>query len=155
MPLSPLDLKAIACLMARARITWAELASVLGLSAPATADRVRKLEEQGVIQGYHAYINPQTLGYHLTAFIAVTLSHPQHRATFLQKVAALSEIQECHHITGEDDYWLKVRCRNTQDLEHLISDELKSLEGVQKTRTTIVLSTLKESPLLPMPALAE
>ncbi|NJL88059.1 MAG: Lrp/AsnC family transcriptional regulator [Leptolyngbyaceae cyanobacterium SM1_1_3] len=153
MTLSSLDYKAIAHLMTRAPITWAELASILKLSAPATADRVRRLEEQGVIQGYHAHIDPQKLGYPLTAFIAVTLNHPQGRAAFIQKVMDLPEVQECHHITGDDDYLLKVRCRSTQDLERLVSDELKSLSGVQKTRTTIVLSSVKESPLLPIPAI--
>ena len=145
-----LDLKVIQHLMRRARMTWSDLASSLGLSAPAAADRVRRLEERGVIQGYAALINPHSLGYNLTAFISVTLERPEHRAAFLEKVAALAEIQECHHVTGEDDYLLKARCRNTQDLERLISDELKSLPGLLKTRTTIALSTLKETTVLPI-----
>ena len=113
--------------MHQARITWSDLANSLGLSAPAAADRVRRLEERGVIQGYAALINPNSLGYMLTAFISVSLDRPEHRAAFLQQVESLAEIQECHHITGEDDYLLKVRCRNTQDLERLISDDLKNL----------------------------
>lgn len=155
MPLGPLDLKAIAYLMQRARITWSELAAVLGLSAPAAADRVRRLEERGIIRGYHAQVDPQQLGYLLTAFIAVTLDQPQSRQDFISKVMALPEIQECHHVTGEDDYLLKVRCRSTQALEHLISDQLKSLPGIQKTRTIIVLSTVKENFLLPVPPFDE
>ena len=103
-----------------------------------------------MIQGYAAQINPEAVGCDLTAFIAVSLGQAKHRAAFLQKVHELPEIQECHHVTGEDDYWLKVRCRNTKDLERLVSEELKGLAGVLKTRTTIVLSTAKETSALPI-----
>jgi Lrp/AsnC family leucine-responsive transcriptional regulator len=70
---------------------------------------------------------------------------------FLASVQAIPEIQECHHITGDGDYLLKVRCRGTRELEHLITDQLKVIPGVVRTRTTIVLSTLKETPILPLP----
>ena len=150
MNLDTLDLKVIRHLMRQARMTWSDLANSLGLSAPAAADRVRRLEERGVIQGYAALINPDSLGYNLTAFISVTLERPEHRAAFLQQVEALGEIQECHHVTGEDDYLLKVRCRGAQDLERLISDDLKSLPGILKTRTAIALSTVKETTALPI-----
>jgi Lrp/AsnC family leucine-responsive transcriptional regulator len=157
--LDALDLKVLRHLMAQARMTWAELAAQLGLSPPAAADRVRKLEERGVIQGYAARVNPQSLGYDLTAFVAVTLTHSRddrrsvpwdHRADFLAQINACAEIQECHHITGEDDYLLKVRCQGTQGLERLITDHLKAIPGVVKTRTTIVLSTVKETTALPV-----
>ncbi|MEO1127523.1 MAG: Lrp/AsnC family transcriptional regulator [Cyanobacteria bacterium J06639_16] len=146
-----LDLKVLQQLMHQARMTWSELASVLGLSAPAAADRVRRLEDKGVIQGYATVVDPVSLGYTLTAFVSVTLEHPQYRAAFIAKVEALPEIQACHHITGDDDYLLKVRAQSTQDLERIISDELKSLSGVQRTRTAIALSTLKETTALPVP----
>lgn len=144
------DYKILSVLLSQGRITWSELAGLLGLSAPATADRVRRLEDRGVIQQYAAVVNPEAIGCPVTAFIAVTLEHSCHRAEFLQKVQSLSQIQECHHVTGDDDYWLKVRCRNTKALEHLISNELKSLPGILKTRTTIVLSTAKETAALPL-----
>ncbi|NJO77886.1 MAG: Lrp/AsnC family transcriptional regulator [Cyanobacteria bacterium RM1_2_2] len=150
MSLDEIDSKVIQHLMAQGRITWSELASLLELSAPAAADRVRRLEERNVIQGYAAQINPEAVGCALTAFIAVSLGQAEHRAAFLQKVGELPEIQECHHVTGEDDYWLKVRCRHTKDLERLVSEELKGLAGVLKTRTTIVLSTAKETTALPL-----
>jgi Lrp/AsnC family transcriptional regulator, leucine-responsive regulatory protein len=150
MNLDEIDSKVIHHLMSQGRITWAELASLLDLSAPATADRVRRLEERRVITGYAAIVNAETIGYPLTALIAVTLEKPKHRAAFLKKVEQLAEIQECHHVTGDDDYWLKVRCRGTQDLERLISDELKELPGILRTRTTIVLSTVKETSALPI-----
>jgi Lrp/AsnC family transcriptional regulator, leucine-responsive regulatory protein len=149
MGLDEIDSKVICCLMAQGRITWSELAGLLELSAPATADRVRRLEERQVIQGYGAWVNPASVGCSLLALIAVTLEKPQHRSAFLQKVQELPEIQECHHVTGDDDYWLKVRCRDTQDLERLISDEIKALPGI-RTRTTIALSTVKETAVLPI-----
>lgn len=132
-------------------MTWAELAAQLGLSAPAAADRVRKLEERGVIQGYFTQVNAQSLGYDLTAFIAVVLEHPRDRAGFLAQVQAMPEIQECHHIAGDGDYLLKVRCQGTPGLERLITHQLKEISGVAQTRTTIVLSTVKETMSVPIP----
>lgn len=154
MTLDALDLKVVRHLMHQARMTWADLATLLGLSAPATADRVRRLEERGVIQGYATLIEPSSLGYDLTAFVSVTLERPQHRDAFLALVQALPEIQECHHVTGDDDYLLKVRCRSTADLERVISNEIKSLAGVVRTRTAIALSTPKETHALPIPAIS-
>lgn len=150
MSLDEIDYKIIRSLMMQGRMTWAELASVLELSAPAAGDRVRRLEERNVIQGYAALIDPDAIGYPLVAFVAVTLERPQHRAAFLELVHQLAEIQECHHIAGDDDYWLKVRCRDTKDLERLVSDDIKGLAGVIKTRTTIVLTTAKATPVLPV-----
>ncbi|MBW4517186.1 MAG: Lrp/AsnC family transcriptional regulator [Timaviella obliquedivisa GSE-PSE-MK23-08B] len=149
MDLDEIDSKVIQYLMTHGRITWAELAGALELSAPATADRVRRLEERQVIRGYTALVNPEAIGYPLTALIAVTLEKPKYRAPFLKKVEQLPEIQECHHVTGDDDYWLKVRCQDTHDLERLISD-VKELPGILRTRTTIVLSTVKETTVLPL-----
>lgn len=148
--LDAMDKKVVRHLMAYGRATWAELATLLGLSAPATADRVRRLEERGVIKGYAALVDPTALGLTLTAFVAVTLEHPEYRAEFLELVHALPQIQACHHVAGDYDYLLQLRCKNTADLEHFLTDSLKSKPGVIRSRTTIVLSTVKETPILPM-----
>jgi Lrp/AsnC family leucine-responsive transcriptional regulator len=145
------DFKILAALMRQGRMTWADLGNLLGLSAPATADRVRQLESRGVIKQFAALLNPSAVGYGLTAFIAVMLDRPQQRAGFLEHIQALPEIQECHHVAGEDDYWLKARCMNTQHLDWLVSEQLKTIPGVVRTRTTIVLSTNKETSALPLP----
>lgn len=150
MDLNSTDFKALQHLMAQGRITWSDLAGLLELSAPATADRVRRLEEKQVIKGYAALVDPESVGCSLTAFVFVTLDRPKHRSSFLKKVNAFPEIQECHHMTGDDDYLLKIRCANTRELEQLVSEEIKGLTGVLKTRTTIVLSTVKETPELPL-----
>jgi len=146
-----IDLKVLGQLMTYGRTTWAELAGILGLSAPAAADRVHRLEERGVIKGFAALVDPEAVGCGLTSFIAVTLERPEHRAAFLEGVQEMPEVQECHHVTGEGDYLLKVRCRGTRELERVITDELKTIPGVVRTHTTIVLSTLKETPVLPLP----
>lgn len=143
------DLKAIKQLMDNARSTWAELGALLNLSAPAAAERVRKLEEGGIIKGYSALVDPESIGCGLAAMVAVILEDSQQRAYLLDKVAGLAEILECHHVAGDADYILKVRCANTRALEYIISEELKSIPGI-KTRTTIILSTVKDTPKLPL-----
>jgi Lrp/AsnC family leucine-responsive transcriptional regulator len=143
------DLKVIQRLMEQARSTWAELGTLLGLSAPATAERVHKLEEAGVIRGYSALIDPDAIGCGLAALISVIVEYPEQRTNLLRKVDELAEILECHHVAGDVDYILKVRCAGTKDLERLISKEIKSFPGI-KTRTMVILSTLKETPILPI-----
>jgi Lrp/AsnC family leucine-responsive transcriptional regulator len=143
------DLKVIERLMQNARATWAELGALIGLSAPAAADRVRKLEDGGIIRSYSAVVDPEAIGLGLTAFISVTLSSSTYKTAFIEKVGSLPEVQECHHVAGEDDYILKVRCTGTRHLERLISDQIKSTPEV-KTKTTIVLSTVKETVVLPV-----
>lgn len=145
-----LDSKVLAALLASGRRSWAELAQEIGLSAPAAAERVRKLEERGVIKGYTAVLDAEALGYPLTAFVAVTLDRPEHRKDFLAALEKLAEVQECHHVAGDDDYILKVRTKGTRDLDRLLSEELKGIPGVVRTRTTIVLSTWKETLALPV-----
>ena len=148
--LSIIDYKALQRLMVQGRASWAELAADMGLSAPAAAERIRKLEQQMVIKGWAALVDPASVGYPLTAFISVRLDKPKHRARFLQAVLDLHEVVECHHIAGDGDYLLKVRCRGTADLDQLLTSGIKGTPGIAHTRTTIVLSTLKETVETPM-----
>ena len=144
-----IDIAILRRLMERARTTWAELGSLLGLSAPAAADRVRKLEEAGVIRGYAALVDPEAAGCGLGAFVSVTLERADDRRAFLDMVRSLPEILECHHVAGAEDHILKLRCADTRELERLISDRLKSVPGV-RTRTGVILSTVKETHILPV-----
>lgn len=139
-----LDLRALIYLTEHGRASWSDLASKLGLSAVSCAERVRKLEERGIIRGWAALVDPSKVGLGLTAFLEVTLEHPQARSKFLDAVEKHPSVLECHHITGDFDYLLKVRMEGTQELETLLS-ELKGVSGVLKTRTTIALSSPKES----------
>jgi Lrp/AsnC family leucine-responsive transcriptional regulator len=138
-------------LQENARLTWTALAQALGVTGPAIAERVRKLEERGTIRGFTTVLDPDAFGLSLLAFVAVTVDRPDHRSAFLARVGSLPEIQECHHVAGDFDFLLKVRCRGTADLDRLISDELKSFEGTVRTRTTIVLKTFKETSALALP----
>ena len=151
--LNSLDSKGIRLLLRNGRASWAELGKELGLSAPSAADRVHKLEQRGVIRGYAGLVDPASVGYPLTAYVSVTLASHRKRAAFLRAIEKMEQVAECHHVAGDDDYLLKVRCRGTQDLDHLLATELKDKLGVAKTRTTIVLSTAKES--VRVPVLAE
>jgi Lrp/AsnC family leucine-responsive transcriptional regulator len=148
------DMKALGLLQREGRASWSRLGELLGVTGPAAAERVRRLEQRGVIRGFTALIDPESVGLALTAFIALSLEKPAHREAFLERVQALPEIQECHHCTGEDDYLLKVRCRGVSDLDRVINSELKSLAGVVRTRTTIVMRTSKDSPALALQATA-
>jgi Lrp/AsnC family transcriptional regulator, leucine-responsive regulatory protein len=148
--LDTLDKKALNLLMRQGRATWAELGQTLGLSAPSAADRVRKLEEAKVITSYAALLDPTALGYPLTAFIFVTLANSRNRATFLRAIARMDQVAECHHVAGDDDYLLKVRCRTTADLDDLLAKQLKDKLGIARTRTTVVLATAKESVQIPI-----
>lgn len=143
------DSKVIGQLMSNARTTWAELGALIGLSAPAAAERVRKLEESGVIKGYAALIDPDAIGCGLAALISLTIENPASRPAIIKRIGELAEILECHHVAGDVDYILKVRCSGTRDLERLISNELKAFPGV-RTKTTVILSTIKETPVLPL-----
>jgi Lrp/AsnC family leucine-responsive transcriptional regulator len=89
------------------------------------------------------------VGFPLTAFVSVTLAGPEHRRAFLARVAKVPEIQECHHVTGDDDYLLKLRCRGAADLDRLLTEELKGGPGVARTRTQVALRSEKESVALP------
>ncbi|MCL1632698.1 Lrp/AsnC family transcriptional regulator [Sporolactobacillus sp. CPB3-1] len=146
-----LDLKMLQILMKYGRATWSDLASEVDMSSPAVAERVRRLEEKGVIKAYEALINPELVGNTCTAFVAVTLEQTRQRAHFLNLIQSMGEVQECHHIAGDYDYLLKVRARDTKDLDRVISSELKKLPGV-KTRTTIVMNSLKETAQIPIHA---
>lgn len=150
MELDSLDLKIVRNLIVDGRTSWADLARSLGLSGPAMAERVRRMEEQKIITRFTAVVDPEAVGCRLTAFVAITLGHPSTRDAFLAQVSEMQEIQECHHVSGDDDYLLKVRCRGTTDLDRIISVHLKSIPGVTKTRTTIVLNTHKESATPPV-----
>ncbi len=145
-----LDYKALALLMERGRAPWTEVGEALALSPPAAAERVRKLEEHAIIVGYRAIANPDALGLPLLAFVHVTLGDPAHRPAFLKGIARHEQVVECHHIAGDDDYLLKVRCRTTGDLERFLTNTLKDKYGVARARTSIALTTVKETTTLPL-----
>ena len=150
--LDALDRKALAFLLKDGRASWAGLGQHLGLSAPSAAERVRKLEQAGVIRSFSPLLNADSLDYPLTAFVSVSLATHRDRSAFLRAIEKLEEVCECHHVAGDDDYLLKVRCRGTQDLDRLLASELKDRMGVARTWTVTVLSTAKETVRVPLAA---
>lgn len=143
-----IDITLVRALATDGRRAFSDLAGEVGLSAPSTGDRVRRLEELGVIRGYRADVDPAAFGHDLVAFVAVTLATPGARAAFLAALEDLSEVLECHHVAGDDDYLLKARVSGTSGLERLIAS-LKTTAGVGRTRTTVVLSTPVERSFVP------
>jgi Lrp/AsnC family leucine-responsive transcriptional regulator len=150
--LDEIDRKILEHLSVNGRMTWSELADKLKLSSPGAADRVRRLEEKKIISSYAAILSPDLLGYRLCAYIAVTLEKHENRGPFMKQIKQVPEVQECHYITGPHDFLLKVRCRDTQDLNRLVNFEIKGLIGVWKTETNIVMETVKETPAIPLAA---
>jgi Lrp/AsnC family leucine-responsive transcriptional regulator len=132
-------------LQADGRATQLQLAKEVGLSQPATAERIRKLEDAGVITGYSARVDHTKLGKDVTAFVGVGIEHPKFFDGFIKRVLTLPEVQECHRVAGEDSYLLKVRTTNTRTLDKLLVEGLRTIPGVTRTFTTIVLSSAKET----------
>lgn len=136
------------------RVTNVELARAVDLTPSATLERVRKLEERGLIKEYAARLDPQALGLGLVAFIFARVderedSVEQAEGT-AEALASLPSVLELHHLAGEDCFLLKVRARDTDDLYRFLRDELGRFKAIRSTRTTIVLRTVKETARLPL-----
>lgn len=144
-----LDLRALRLLVKQGRMTWAELAQHLELSGPATAERVRRLEDRGYISGYGALLDRNALGFGMTAFVGVDLTSSLHRASFVERMQQLPEVLECHHVTGDHDYLLKIACRSPLHIDQVLNDSIKQNGEVARTRTVIVLGSPKESLFVP------
>ena len=127
-----------------------DIAAKVGLSQPAVADRVRKLEESGAIVRYVARVDPRAMGNDIRAFVGVRISHPRHHEPFARRILDLPEVLECHRVAGLDSYLLKVVTRDTESLDRLISDSLRRIAGVTRTHTTVVLSAVKEETRVPL-----
>lgn len=148
-PLDDIDVKLLEVLQERGRTKSNMLAEITGLSVPAVSERLKKLEESGCITGYRAVVDPRLLGFDVTAFIGVTVDSSKHYRAFLDKVGATPEVAECHAVTGEGTHLLKVRTRNTEELEKLLS-RIQSWLGVVRTMTRVVLSSPKETTAVPV-----
>lgn len=144
MTLDAIDYKLLDLLQQNARATQLEMAAAVGLSQPAVAERMRKLEQEGIITSYSARVDGKKLGKDITAFIGVRIEHPKYNAGFGKKVLDIPDVLECHRITGPDSYLLKVVTEDTQSLDSLISDLLRHIPGVTRTLTTVVTSSIKE-----------
>ncbi|MCB1502071.1 MAG: Lrp/AsnC family transcriptional regulator [Bauldia sp.] len=146
--LDPTDRKLVTLLQADGRKPHAELGKAVGLAVSSVNERVRKLVDRGVITGTHVHVAPEAMGLDLLAFVFVGWSQPDVEARFLGRIEAEPAVLECHHVTGAWNYLLKVRLRNTRSLEAFLAEVIKSVEGIERTETLIVLSSPKETTAL-------
>ena len=141
--LDEIDLHIVSLLQENCKLPLAKIGDKVGLSAPAVVERVKKLEDSGVVAAYRAILDARLLGKDVTAFIGVSIAHPRRIAEFEAAVASIDDVLECHHVTGDESFILKVKAANTGALEKLLGD-IRSVEGVTRTVTSVVLSTAKE-----------
>ncbi|NNE18197.1 MAG: Lrp/AsnC family transcriptional regulator [Myxococcales bacterium] len=127
-----------------------EIGGAVGLSAPSVMERVRKLENAGIIKGYHALLDARKLGLDISAFIGVSISDRQLLEAFETWADSVPQVLECHHVTGGFTLVLKVKTPNTEALEQLIS-RIRSMDAVSGTETMVVLSTHTERAEIPLP----
>jgi len=142
--LDEIDIKILEILQKNGRTRRNDLAEAVGLSTPSVSERLRKLEETGIITGYYARVDPKKLGKDVTAFILVTVDSSKHYPAFIEHANATDEILECHAVTGKGTHLLKVTTENTASLEKLLS-KIQAWAGVVGTLTSVVLSSSKET----------
>jgi len=143
--LDEIDIVLLESLQADDRLSYAELGASVGLSISGVNARLKKLQSSGVIRKFAAQLDPLAVGLDLCAFIQIVLERPEHDTGFLEVVSRTPEILECHHVTGDYSYLIKVRVRSTSELERLISNVIKQVPGVARSHTAIALSSPKES----------
>ena len=139
------DYKILNILQADSRTTLKDIGDHVGLTAPAVSERIRKMEASGLIERHTTIINNQKAGKDVTALLQVALEHPRYNDDFRAVVQDNREVLECYFVTGEFDYLLKVVTGNTESLERLLNT-IKSIPGVQRTLTSVVMSSVKFQP---------
>jgi Lrp/AsnC family transcriptional regulator, leucine-responsive regulatory protein len=150
-----IDLKILFILQNHGRSRLADIADEVELSAPAVMERVKKLEASGVIKGYQAVLDAKKVGKDITAFIGVSIGNQRDIDKFATQMLRNPDVLECHHVTGDESFILKVKSADTTSLEKLLG-EIRSVEGVTRTVTRVVLSTAKESQIFDLtPRLAQ
>lgn len=148
------DIKILNHLQENGRAQRNTIAEIVHLSVPSVSERMRKLEEKGLISNYNAILDAKEFGFDITAFIFVEVDGSERYPGFVDRVSTLPEVLECHSITGDGSHILKVRTKNTESFEKLLS-LIQTWDGVTRTRSNIVLSTFKETRKLPIEKVAE
>jgi Lrp/AsnC family leucine-responsive transcriptional regulator len=149
MALDAIDLEILQALQEDCKIPLARIGDRVGLSAPSVIERIKKLEQAGIVRGYHAVLDSRGVGLDVTAFIGVLISQPPGIQDFEATVSALEGVLECHHVTGGYTLLLKVKTHSTSSLEKLIS-QIRGIPGVTRTETMVVLSTHTERSQVPL-----
>jgi Lrp/AsnC family leucine-responsive transcriptional regulator len=147
--LDQIDLQILKELQKNARMQRNHLAEIVNLSVPSVSERMRKLEEKELIEGYYAVLNEELFGFDITAYIFVEVENSNKYPDFVRHVLKLPEVLECHSITGDGSHIVKVRTKSTTTFERLLT-KIQSWDGVYKTRSNIVLSSFKETREIPL-----
>lgn len=150
--LDRIDIKILSILQEDARIPVTELADRVGLSVTPCGERIKRLEKEGVILGYHARLDPQALALSLLVFVELKLSSKSGAifSKFKQEILKLPSVLECHLVSGDFDYLIKARIAQMSDYRTLLGDILLTLPGAQESRSYIVMEEVKESFALPL-----
>ena len=151
--LDPIDRKILELLQANSNITNAQLALEIGLSAAPTLERVKKLETAGIIKSYHAVVDPAGVGIGVSTFVIATLKgHNKENITkFMSAIAEIDEIIECHHVTGQADFILKVVSTDIPAYQELMLERVTNIEVVDNLQSMVILSTFKDTKVIPIP----
>jgi Lrp/AsnC family leucine-responsive transcriptional regulator len=150
--LDRIDLKILKALQLNARLSYVELAQTVGLSTTPCMERVKRLENQGYIEGYYARLNPDELSLELLVFLEITLSNQSAEAfqAFREATAKIQYVQECHLISGQSDYLLKLRLPDLKSYRKLLGELLLVLPHVRESKSLIVMEESKNSPHIPL-----
>lgn len=152
--LDPTDKKILEILQANSNITNAQLAIEIGLSPAPTLERVKKLENAGVLRSYHAVVDPAAVGMGVSTFVTVSLKghNKDNIERFIKAIKEIEEVVECHHVTGQADFILKIVAPDIPAYQKLMLEKVSNIEVVDNLQSTIILSTFKDSKVIPIPA---
>lgn len=147
------DRKILEILQTNSNITNAQLAQEIGLSPAPTLERVKKLENSGVIKSYHAVIDMATVGLGVSTFVMVSLKghNKENIAKFISAIQKVDEVVECHHVTGQADFILKIVAPDIPAYQNLMLEKMTNIEVVDNMHSTVILSTFKDSKVVPLP----
>lgn len=151
--LDSIDRKILEILQANSNITNAQLAQEVGLSPAPTLERVKKLETQGVIKSYHAVVDMASVGLGVCTFVTVSLKghNKDNIEKFIKAISRIPEVVECHHVTGQADFILKIVAPDIPAYQNLMLEKVTNIEVVDNMQSIVILSTFKDSRVLPLP----
>jgi len=150
--LDRIDLNILRILQQEGRISYVELADKVGLSTTPCMERVKRLEQDRIIEGYQAVVNPAAVGLNLLVFVEISLHYQSPTAfdDFKKAVSELPNVMECHLVSGQSDYLLKTRISEMSEYRRLLGDLLLNLPGIKESKSYIVMEAVKETQMLPV-----
>lgn len=144
-----IDRKILDYVQQKGRDTYAEIGAAVGLSVSAINERLKKLERAGTIKGWGARVDPKAVGQGVLAFMLLLIDRPENEKRLVEAICALPQVLECHHITGEWSYLLKLRLGDVSEIETVLAETIKQNPGAIRTHTLLALSSRKETAALP------